>query len=95
MDENANTDRSPFRRFPYIQLVFCIAYLSMTTWTWMRFSYAWEEKPGSFAEADYSSLQGNYLSLRGKPIIRHSSEFVAVERPCAKHPQSLCATPAR
>jgi hypothetical protein len=27
-------------RFPWIQLVFCIACFSMTAWTWMRFSYA-------------------------------------------------------
>jgi len=45
MDENANTenaDRSPFRRFPHVQLAFCIACLTMTAWTWMRYSYAWE-----------------------------------------------------
>ena len=28
-------DPSPFRRFPWIQLVFCIACLSMAAWTWM------------------------------------------------------------
>jgi len=33
---------SPFRRFPWIQLVFCIACLTMTAWTWMRYSYVWE-----------------------------------------------------
>ena len=32
---------SPFRRFPYIQLAFCVACLAMTAWTWMRFSYCW------------------------------------------------------
>ncbi len=32
---------SPFRRFPWIQLVFCLACLAMTTWTWMRYSYCW------------------------------------------------------
>jgi hypothetical protein len=45
MDENAtpaDTDRSPFRRFPYGQLVFCIACLTMAAWTWMRYSYCWE-----------------------------------------------------
>ena len=31
-----DVDRSPFRRFPWIQLVFCLACLSMTAWTWMR-----------------------------------------------------------
>ena len=41
MDENATPNRSPFRRFPWIQLVFCLACLSMAAWTWMRYSYAW------------------------------------------------------
>jgi hypothetical protein len=31
-----------FRRFPYVQLVFCLACLTMTAWTWMRYSYAWD-----------------------------------------------------
>ncbi len=31
-----------FRRFPWIQLVFCLACLSMTAWTWMRYSYCWD-----------------------------------------------------
>ncbi len=30
-----------FRCFPWLQLVFCLACLSMTGWTWMRYSYAW------------------------------------------------------
>jgi hypothetical protein len=37
-----HTDRTAFRRFPWIQLAFCIACLTMTAWTWMRFSYCWE-----------------------------------------------------
>ena len=28
---------SPFRRFPWVQLVFCLACLTMTAWTWMRY----------------------------------------------------------
>jgi len=31
-----------FRRFPWIQLVCCISCLSMTAWTWMRYSYGWD-----------------------------------------------------
>jgi len=33
---------SPFRRFPWVQLVFCLACLTMTAYTWMRYSYAWD-----------------------------------------------------
>jgi len=36
---------SPFRRFPWVQLVFCLACLTMAGYTWMRFSYAWEVTP--------------------------------------------------
>jgi len=31
-----DTDLLPFRRFPWVQLVFCLACLAMTAWTWMR-----------------------------------------------------------
>ena len=54
MDENANTDdadRSPFRRFPYVQLVFSVVCLAMTAWTWMRFSYCHSMKPVEAIEA--------------------------------------------
>jgi len=41
-----NADPTPaFRRFPWIQLVFCIACLSMAGWTWMMYSYAWKVTP--------------------------------------------------
>ena len=36
---------SPFRRFPYVQLVFCLACLGMCGHLWMRYSYAWEVTP--------------------------------------------------
>jgi len=57
MDESApahatdDATPSPFRRFPWAALAFCVACLTMTTWTWMRYSYAWELPPkglGSF-----------------------------------------------
>jgi len=35
MSETDDTP-SPFRRFPWVQLVFCAACLAMTAWTWMR-----------------------------------------------------------
>ena len=31
-----------FRRFPWVQLVFCLTCLATAAWTWMRYSYAWE-----------------------------------------------------
>ena len=37
----ASHDPTPFRRFPWVQLVFCLACLTMTAWTWMRYSYCW------------------------------------------------------
>ena len=37
-----DSDRSPFRRFPWVQLAFCLACLAMTAWTWMLWSYAWD-----------------------------------------------------
>jgi hypothetical protein len=46
-----------FRRFPYVQLVFCVACLSMAAWTWMRYSYAWDVTPGHLSE---SRLPGAY-----------------------------------
>ena len=42
-DTGLVTEQAPtpvFRRFPWIQLVFCLACLAMTAWTWMRYSYA-------------------------------------------------------
>ncbi|MHC4248687.1 MAG: hypothetical protein ACYS9X_06115 [Planctomycetota bacterium] len=41
----SDTVPSPFRRFPWVQLVFCLACLSMAGWTWMRYSYAWDVTP--------------------------------------------------
>jgi len=32
----SDPDASPFRRFPWAALVFCLACLAMTAWTWMR-----------------------------------------------------------
>ena len=33
---DADASPSPFRRFPWAQLAFCLACLAMTAWTWMR-----------------------------------------------------------
>ena len=46
-----NAEPTPvFRRFPSVQLVFCLACLGMTVWTWMRYSYAWDVTPDELWE---------------------------------------------
>jgi hypothetical protein len=52
----SNPERGPFRRFPWVQLVFCLACLSMAAWTWMRYSYLWELTPEILSRA---SLDGD------------------------------------
>ena len=69
--------RSPFRRFPWVQLVFCIGCLTMTAWTWMRYSYCWDFKPaelhrlqmqGSWAgNSDYRWPWDAYAAVSGDP----------------------------
>jgi hypothetical protein len=63
------SDATPaFRRFPWIQLVFCIACLSMTGWTWMRYSYAWELTSADLrvedVDAEAHRLVGRYVRVR-------------------------------
>ena len=60
---------SPFRRFPWVQLVFCAACLVMAAWTWMRYSYAWEVTEADFAgvtehNADKHPFVGRYVAYR-------------------------------
>jgi len=52
---------SPFRKFPWVQLVFCVACLAMTAWTWMRFSYAWNVTSYEFASAVDRGQLGSWL----------------------------------
>jgi hypothetical protein len=52
----SDTDRGPFRRFPWIQLAFCIACLAMTGWTWMQYSYAWKVTPTDLQLRDTSGI---------------------------------------
>ncbi len=49
-----------FRRFPWTQLVFCIACLSMTAWTWMRYSYAWDRTPAQLLHMSQWPKQGEW-----------------------------------
>jgi hypothetical protein len=65
------TEPTPaFRRFPWIQLVFCLACLTMTAWTWMRYSYAWEVTPRTMLESGTTPLEGpwagRYVSVFGR-----------------------------
>ncbi len=60
-----------FRRFPYVQLGFCLACLSMAGWTWMRYSYAWDMVPSHLTEAEDRMEQGRWpgeawVRLRGQ-----------------------------
>jgi hypothetical protein len=58
-----------FRRFPWIQLVFCLACLSMTGWMWMRYSYAWAVTPVQLSavgdDAENSPWRLYYVAVRG------------------------------
>jgi hypothetical protein len=73
----SDTNATPFRRFPWVQLVFCIACLTMTTWTWMRYSYAWEVDVKTIADYDTSGsmtrpgsrrFDHRFLSIRGTVV---------------------------
>ena len=50
---------SPFRRFPWLQLAFCIACLTATAWTWTRYSGCWRMGPSdpqtAFSDVVYGS----------------------------------------
>jgi hypothetical protein len=76
-----------FRRFPWTQLVFCVACLSMTAWTWMRHSYCrtvsplLQQRPRS--EAGYGPLNGRYGLISGR--IR----LATIRRWCSKAPIRL------
>ena len=68
-----NAEPTPvFRRFPWVQLVFCIACLSMAAWTWMRYSYAWEVTP---KELDDTPFQGDPTKV-GSPSPRPDSRWL-------------------
>jgi hypothetical protein len=62
-----------FRRFPWIQLVFCLACLSMTGWTWMRYSYCWPIHVREIARSEWRSEAGPSLSSS------HLDRFVEVK----------------
>ncbi|MHC4253685.1 MAG: hypothetical protein ACYS9X_31605 [Planctomycetota bacterium] len=73
LDKNApatdDADRpspSPFRRFPYVQLAFCVACLSMTAWTWMRFSYCWDMTLAQLNGTHPDELEERYVRTEGE-----------------------------
>jgi hypothetical protein len=54
-----------------MQLVFCVACLSMAGWTWMRYSYAWDVEAarlGHDLAVDRLLWEGRYVRLRGKAL---------------------------
>jgi len=53
---------SPFRRFPWVQIAFCLACLTMTGYTWMRYSYAWEV---DLDDPEYLLRLQSYTRVRG------------------------------
>ncbi len=67
-----------FRRFPWVQLVFCLACLTMTAWTWMRYSYCWTLTPewitaiGPSVVADDTRFPSRaYVEVTGRPFVFH------------------------
>ena len=56
----------PHARFPWVQLVFCIACFTMTAWTWLRYSYAWRVPTQYMShEAATGWLRQRYVSFDG------------------------------
>jgi hypothetical protein len=57
-------------RFPWVQLVFCIACLSMAAWMWMRYSYCWQvgspELDDPFAYSSGAWPVGAYVEVLGR-----------------------------
>ena len=68
-DSGLVTESEPtpvFRRFPWIQLVFCLACLSVAAWVWMRYSYAWDVTnipSDTWGEGLYVECSGERLVL--------------------------------
>jgi len=64
MQDNASP--SPFRRFPWAQLAFCLACLAMCGYLWMRYSYAWRVYPQHMSHKAASGwLRQRYVSFDG------------------------------
>ncbi|MHC4247894.1 MAG: hypothetical protein ACYS9X_02075 [Planctomycetota bacterium] len=68
----SDTDRGPFRRFPWVQLLFCLACLAMAAWTWMRYTYCWdvtvEQLLARTEQTCYHRWPAHsYISIRGMP----------------------------
>ncbi|MHC4247606.1 MAG: hypothetical protein ACYS9X_00615 [Planctomycetota bacterium] len=71
-----------FRRFPWVQLVFCLACLSMAAWLWMRYSYCWRYTPddldydlsgtsqGDWPRGAYVELSFGHSDLRASPQLK-------------------------
>ncbi|MHC4253723.1 MAG: hypothetical protein ACYS9X_31800 [Planctomycetota bacterium] len=57
-----------FRRFPWLQLVFCLACLSTTAWTWMM---APPPRPVAPNE-DIQEMEGQYVTMEVEPWMKDS-----------------------
>jgi len=73
MTDDASPSPSPFRHFPCVQLAFCLACLTMTAWTWMRHSYAWDVTPQDLLDSNpplaAGGWEGFYVRLHGVAAI--------------------------
>ena len=94
-------DRSPFRRFPWVQLAFCLACLTMTAWTWMRYSVSrvvtlerlqdgilvCPERTGRLRDGDYVLFAASDIPTVDKPHCcrAHSGLVLDVEGDLYSH----------
>jgi hypothetical protein len=63
-----NAEPAPvFRRFPWVQLVFCLACLSMAAWTWIASYCCWQVTPDQLVEGApriwFAPLLGLYVDV--------------------------------
>jgi hypothetical protein len=86
-----DTDRGPFRRFPWVQLVFCVACLGAAAWLLLAYSYCWDVTD-RFLLMDGPSLglgtlAGRYVEVRKRPDsdISWSSTYYCDVAPYGEH----------
>ncbi len=72
---------SVFRRFPWVQLVFCLACVSMACWTWMRYSYCWIVTADDLALGDFPRAFEERDWPYGGRYVLFSGEITSVSNP--------------